>query len=50
MAVRGKTNMVNMEKDKRLVPAQDVSYALILWYVSKIIYSWTLNHPKPLIS
>ena len=23
----------------RLVPAQDVRYALILWYVAKIIYS-----------
>ena len=25
-------------KQKILVPAQDVPYALILWYVSKIIY------------
>ena len=26
------------EPDTRLVPAQDVPYALILWYVAKTIY------------
>ena len=37
-AVNNRQNKTIVEEVKRLVPAQDVPFSLILWYVAKTIY------------